>query len=165
MLITLVVARAKNGVIGAEGRLPWRLPADLRHFRRLTWGKPVVMGRRTFESIGRPLPGRHNIVLTRDVDWSAPGVTVAHGWPGAKAAAGEAEELMVIGGAEIYRLAWAEAQRAHVTHVDAAPAGDVRIPAFGPAEWVEVWCEPHPAEDGQPAFALTTLERRAAAPG
>ncbi len=160
MLITLVVARAKNGVIGADGRLPWRLPADLRHFRRLTWGKPVVMGRRTFESIGRALPGRRNIVMTRDLEWRAPDVVPAYGWAGAKAAAGDAEELMVIGGAEIYRLAWPEAGRAHVTHVDASPAGDTRIPAFGPAEWIETWCEPHPAENGQPAFALTTLERR-----
>jgi dihydrofolate reductase len=162
--ITLIVARAKNGVIGRDGGMPWRLPADLRRFKALTVGKPVVMGRKTFESIGKPLPGRHNIVLTRQAGWAAPGVTVVPNLAEAVVAAGldprVRAEVMIIGGAEIYALALPVATRVELTEVDAAPDGDTILPAFDPARWQEVAREAHPPADGQPGFAYVTLERR-----
>jgi len=162
--ITLVVARAKNGVIGVDGALPWHLPADLKRFKAITVGKPVVMGRKTFESIGKPLPGRQNIVMTRRADWTAPGVTVVPNLAEAVAAAGldprVRGDLMIIGGAEIYALALPVATRIELTEVDAAPAGDTILPPFDPARWREVARVAHPAEDGRPGFAFVTLERR-----
>lgn len=163
--LVLVVARARNGVIGRDGALPWHLPADLRRFKRITVGKPVIMGRKTFESIGRPLPGRHNIVLTRDAGWDAAGVTVAANLAEAIAAAGldpraRADEIMVIGGAQIYAEALPSATRIEVTEVDADPAGDTMLPAFDPARWREEAREAHPALDGAPGFAFVTLVRR-----
>lgn len=162
--ISFVVARADNGVIGRDNGLPWHLPADLRHFKRLTVGKPVVMGRRTFESIGKPLPGRHNIVLTRDPDWRAEGVTVVPNLAEAIAAAGldpktRAEEVMIIGGATIYAEALPVATRVHLTEVHAAPDGDTILPAFDPDRWRETAREDHPAEEGHPAYSFVTLER------
>jgi dihydrofolate reductase len=162
--ITLIVARAKNGVIGRDGGMPWHLPADLRRFKALTVGKPVVMGRKTFQSIGKPLPGRHNIVLTRQAGWAAPGVTVVPNLAEAVVAAGldprVRAEIMIIGGAEIYALALPVATRVELTEVDAAPDGDTTLPAFDPARWQEVAREAHPPADGQPGFAYVTLERR-----
>src|SRR5580700_448820 len=108
---------AQNGVIGRGNRLPWRLPEDLRRFKASTMGKPILMGRKTFESIGHPLAGRLNIVLTRDAHWSATGVAVVHTVEAALAAAGDAGELMVIGGAEIYQLVMPFARRIYLTHV------------------------------------------------
>jgi dihydrofolate reductase len=162
--ITLVVARAKNGVIGWQGGLPWHLPADLKRFKAITVGKPVVMGRKTFESIGRPLPGRHNIVLTRAADWQAEGVTVVPNLAEAVAAAGldprTRGDLMIIGGAEIYALALPVATRIEVTEVDAEPQGDTFLPAFDPARWAEIARVTHPPEGDRPGFAFVTLERR-----
>jgi dihydrofolate reductase len=162
--VTIVVARAKNGVIGNQGALPWHLPADLKRFKAITVGKPVVMGRKTFESIGKPLPGRHNIVLTRRADWQAAGVTVVPNLAEAVAAAGldprVRGDLMIIGGAEIYALALPVTTRIELTEVDAAPAGDTILPPFDPARWREVARVAHPAEDGRPGFAFVTLERR-----
>lgn len=148
-LITLVVALAANGVIGREGALPWRLPEDLRRFKAATLGKPVIMGRRTFESIGRALPGRHNIVLTRRADWRPPdpAVTVVDDWSAALRAAGEAREVMVIGGAEIYALALPYARRLLLTRVQARIEGDVRFPTIDPAEWQSSASEAFPADD------------------
>jgi dihydrofolate reductase len=162
--ICFVVARADNGVIGRDNALPWHLPADLRHFKRLTVGKPVVMGRRTFDSIGKPLPGRHNIVLTRDPDWRAEGVTVVPNLAEAIAAAGldpktRAEEVMIIGGAAVYAEALPIATRIYLTEVHAAPEGDTVLPPFEPARWRETAREDHPAEEGQPAYSFVTLER------
>lgn len=163
-VISFVVARADNGVIGRDNALPWHLPADLRHFKRLTVGKPVVMGRRTFESIGRPLPGRHNIVLTRDPAWRAEGVTVVANLAEAIAAAGlapqtRADEVMIVGGAAIYAEALPIATRVYLTEIHAAPEGDTRLPAFDPTRWREVEREDHAAEDGRPAYSFVTLER------
>lgn len=162
--ITLVVARARNGVIGNAGALPWQLPADLRHFKAITIGKPVVMGRKTFESIGRPLPGRHNIVLTRQPGWQAPGVSVAANLTDAMVAAGmdprPRGDVMIIGGAEIYALALPVATRVELTEVDAEPVGDTVLPAFDAHAWREVARNPHAAADGRPAFAFVTLQRR-----
>lgn len=163
MILTLVVARAANGVIGRAGGLPWHLPADLRHFKRLTVGKPVVMGRRTFESIGKPLPGRQNIVLTRG-NWTAVGVTVVPNLAEAVAAAGlqqaaRPDEVMIIGGAAVYAEALPSARRVHLTEVHAAPDGDTLLPPFDPAAWRETAREDHPAEGEASAYSFVTLDR------
>ena len=163
--LVLIVARAKNGVIGKDGALPWHLPDDLKRFKRMTVGKPVIMGRKTFDSIGKPLPGRHNIVLTRDPGWQAAGVTVAPNLAEAIAAAGldpraRADEVMVIGGAQIYAEALPSATRIEVTEVDAEPDGDTVLPAFDRARWREVAREAYPAGDSAPGFAFVTLVRR-----
>jgi dihydrofolate reductase len=164
MELVLVVARARNGVIGNKGALPWHLPADLKRFKVMTVGKPVIMGRKTFESIGRPLPGRHNIVLTRDADWRAAGATVVPNLAEAIAAAGldpraRAEAIMVIGGAQIYAEALPSATRIELTEVDAAPDGDTTLPAFDPVRWREVARETHPADGEAPGFSFVTLVR------
>ena len=162
--VVLVVARADNGVIGKDGGMPWHLPADLKRFKRMTVGRPVIMGRKTFESIGRPLPGRQNIVLTRSEDWRAEGVTVVGNLAEAVAAAGldpraRAKELMVIGGAEIYRQALPSATRIELTEVHAEPDGDTRFPDLDMREWTESARERHEGEEGQPAYSFVTLER------
>ncbi len=159
-LISLVVAVAENGVIGDRGGLPWHLPADLGHFKRLTMGKPVLMGRKTFESIGRPLPGRRNIVITRQPDWRRAGVLVAHSFDEAVRLAGPAPEVMVIGGAQVYAEALSQAQRIHLTRVHARPAGDTRFPDIDDGQWEEIASRHHPAEGDLPACTFVTLERR-----
>ena len=138
--ITLVAAVADNGVIGAEGGMPWHLPADLAHFKQLTLGKPVLMGRLTWEAIGKPLPGRTNLVLTRDAAWQADGATRVASLDEALKVAGEAAagELVVIGGAEVYRQALPHAQRIYLTRVHAEPWGDTLFPELEPEEWSEV---------------------------
>ena len=159
--LELVVAAARNGVIGRDNGLPWRLPADLAHFKRLTLGHPILMGRRTWDSIGRPLPGRLNLVLTRDPSFQAAGASVVHSLAEARAAAGGAERLMVIGGAELYRACLDAADVVHLTEVDAEPEGDVYFPPFDEADWREVRREAHPAgEDDEYAFVFRVLERR-----
>ncbi len=165
--IVLVVARGENGVIGVDGALPWHLSEDLKRFKRLTTGKPIVMGRKTYDSIGRPLPGRHNIVLTRDPAWQAAGVTTAPNFAEAVAAAGldprtRSDAIMVIGGAEIYRQTLPMATRIELTEVAASPAGDAHFPVLDPAEWQESAREDHPAQDGQPAYSFVTYLRRPA---
>ena len=160
--VVFVVARAQSGVIGRDNALPWHLPDDLRRFKALTLGKPVLMGRRTFESIGRPLPGRHNIVLTRDPRWSAPGVTVVRSLDEALAAAGDAPEIMVIGGADLYRQALPLARRIELTEVESDLDGDVHLAAFPSSEWRESAREAHAADDRHALpFSFVTLERRA----
>ncbi|WP_310497541.1 dihydrofolate reductase [Sandarakinorhabdus sp.] len=163
--VVLVVARAKNGVIGKDGALPWHLPEDLKRFKRMTVGKPVIMGRKTFESIGKPLPGRQNIVMTRDSAWTAPGVTVAANLAEAVAAAGldpraRADGIMVIGGAQVYALAMPVATRIELTEVDAEPQGDTVLPAFDAARWQEIARETHGPEGDRPGYAFVTLTRR-----
>lgn len=158
--ITLLAAIARNGVIGRDNALIWRLRSDLRRFKALTLGKPLLMGRKTYASIGRPLPGRRILVLTRDPTFSAPDVTVVHDWAGTLAAAGAAEELMVAGGGEIYALALPHADRIHLTEVDLAPDGDTRFPDFDRQAFREVHREAHPAgEQDESAFAFVDLER------
>lgn len=155
--LVLVYARAANGVIGREGRLPWHLPADLRRFKALTMGKPMIMGRKTFESFPSPLPGRRHIVLTRDVAWQAEGAEVAHSVDEALARAGSGE-IAVIGGAEICALLLGKASRVELTEIHADYEGDTAIPPLGP-EWREVAREEHPAQDARPAYAFVTLVR------
>ncbi|MGY2735000.1 dihydrofolate reductase [Sphingomonas sp. UYP23] len=155
-MITLYLARADNGVIGVAGKLPWHLPADLRRFKALTMGKPMVMGRKTFESFPAPLPGRRHIVLTRDAGWSAPGAEVAHSIEAALALAGDGD-VAVIGGAEIFALLLPRAESIELTEVHVSPVGDAIVPTF--AGWQEVARESHPAEGARPAYAFVTLTK------
>jgi dihydrofolate reductase len=156
--IVFHLARAANGVIGGEGTIPWRIPGEQRRFKAMTMGKPMIMGRKTFESFPAPLPGRRHIVLTRDPDWSAPGAEVAHTPDGAIALAG-GEEVSVIGGAEIFALFLERADRVELTHVEAAPEGDAIVPPFDSAQWREIAREDHESEAGHPAYSFVTLER------
>jgi dihydrofolate reductase len=156
--IIAVVARADNGVIGRDGRLPWHIPADLRHFKVVTAGLPMIMGRRTFESLPGLLPGRPHIVLTRDAGWRAGGAAVAHDVDGALAHAGQGD-VAVIGGAEVLALFAARVTRVELTEVHAAPEGDTVLPPFG-ADWREQARAEHPAEEGRPALSFVTLVRR-----
>jgi len=160
MRISLVAAVASNGVIGQGNRLPWRLPADLRHFRALTIGKPVIMGRRTFESLGLPLPDRRNIVVTRQRLQFA-GCQVAGSPDEALRLAAPAQEVMVIGGADLYAQYLPAAQRMYLTLVRQAFAGDRRFPAYAATEWHEIAREDHAADAQNPhAFSFVTLERK-----
>lgn len=150
-MITFHLARADNGVIGVDGRLPWHLPADLKRFKAQTLGRPMIMGRKTFDSFPAPLPGRRHIVLTRDRAWSATGAEVAHDPAAALALAGG--DAAVIGGAEIFALFTPD--RIELTEVHVEAVGDTRVPDF--AGWREVAREDHPAADGRPAYSFVTL--------
>jgi dihydrofolate reductase len=169
-LVSLVVAMTEQGVIGRDNALPWRLPADLRRFKALTIGKPVLMGRKTFESIGRPLPARENMVLTRAAEFPHAGVTVVHTLAQAFARAGERPELMVIGGAQVFQLALPYTDRIYLTRVHSDTPGDICFPVIDPADWREAQREEHVA-DAQHAYAMTFLmlirtgEGRSAADG
>jgi dihydrofolate reductase len=160
VILTLIVAVADNGVIGRQNELPWRLPEDLKRFKALTMGKPIVMGRKTFDSIGKPLPGRTNIVITRQADLSLPGCVVVDSLAAALTAAGKVDEVMVIGGGEIYRQALPQADRVHQTEVHAAIDGDARFPALNAQQWHEIAREDY-AEDERHAhaYSFVTLER------
>jgi dihydrofolate reductase len=164
--ISLVVARARDSAIGRRGALPWHISEDLKHFKRLTVGKPVVMGRKTFESIGRPLPGRHNIVVTRNQTWRAEGVTVATNLAEAIAAAGldpkvRAPDIMIIGGGEIYAQALLFADRVYVTEVAiVVPDADAHFPTLDPVQWYETSREAYNAQGDTPAFSFVCFERR-----
>lgn len=157
--IVFVLARARNGVIGREGTLPWYLPADFKHFKAATQGAPMLMGRKTFESLPGLLPGRRHIVLTRDPDWQKEGAEIVRSADEAIATAGS-DRLSVIGGAEIYALMLPHADRIELTEVDAEPAGETVVPAFDSETWREVAREVHPAVEGRPGFAFVTLVRR-----
>ncbi|MFA6311437.1 MAG: dihydrofolate reductase [Sterolibacterium sp.] len=159
--ITLIAAVAKNRVIGAGNTLPWRLPEDLKRFKALTLGHPIVMGRKTWESLGRPLPGRTNIVVSRNGDFAAVGAqrvgSVAEALT--VAAATGSDEVFIIGGAEIYRQALPFAQRLQLTEIDRDFAGDVHFPAVDPALWRETAREPHQSGAGFD-YAFVTYERQ-----
>jgi dihydrofolate reductase len=168
--IVLIAAVATNGVIGQCGQLPWRLKSDLLHFRRLTMGKPVVMGRRTYLSIGKPLAGRTNVVVSGDPNFSAPGVIAAANIQAALAVARgdalrrESDEIVVIGGAQIYRHTMDIADRLVITGVHLQAAGDVRFPSIDANVWTEVSCTEHAAAPGDDAsFTIRVYERRSAA--
>nr|WP_295372670.1 dihydrofolate reductase [uncultured Sphingosinicella sp.] len=157
--ITLVVARAENGVIGRNGTLPWHIPADLKHFKAVTLGTPMTMGRKTFESLPGLLPGRRHIVLTRDPDWRAEGAEVAGTVAEALSAAAESR-VSIIGGAEIFRLFEDEATAVELTEIHADIEGDTFLPPFDSAAWQEVSREHHPAENNRPAYSFVRLVRR-----
>lgn len=145
--LSLIVAMSQNRVIGRAGGLPWRLSADLQRFKSLTMGHHLVMGRKTFDSIGRALPGRTSIVITRQTAWQPPaGVLVAHDLAAALALAATDEELFVIGGGEIYRLALPQAERLYLTLVEAEIDGDTFFPEFAPSQWSLASDTPHPAD-------------------
>ena len=163
------VARGANGVIGVGGALPWRLKSDLALFKTLTLGKPVIMGRKTWDSLPRrPLPGRANIVLSRDGTFEPKGALVCEGFSEAQLLAREQAEddgeteFCVIGGAELFAIALPKAKRIYLTEVDASPEGDVRFPDFDETAWTEVRREAHPAgPDDDHAFVFRVLEHRA----
>jgi dihydrofolate reductase len=157
--IVLVVARADNGVIGRDGKLPWHLPADLKHFKAVTAGTPMIMGRRTFESLPGLLPGRRHIVITRDPAWRAEGAETAHSPEEAARLAG-GERISIIGGAEIFAAFADRATAWELTEVHAAIDGDTIMPAPDEDAWREVRRERHAAENGRPAFSFVRLERK-----
>ncbi|MDX1610097.1 MAG: type 3 dihydrofolate reductase [Halofilum sp. (in: g-proteobacteria)] len=154
--ISLIAAMDRNRVIGLDGKLPWHLPADLQWFKRCTMGKPILMGRHTWNSIGRPLPGRRNIVLTSDQDFSAEGATVVHSLEEALEAAGDAEEVMVIGGGVLFSETIAIANRLYLTVVDGEFAGDTWFPFFASDDWEETFSETHEPDENN-AFRYTFL--------
>ena len=161
MRVTVIAALGRNGVIGIGNRMPWHISEDLKRFKGLTMGHPVVMGRKTFESIGKPLPGRKNIVITRSREFGAPGCTVVHSMEEALAAADGATEVFVIGGAEIYSLALPLADRLELTDVDVAIDGDTYFPEFERSAWREVSRESRSTESPERLrYDFVTYERR-----
>lgn len=164
--VSLIVAMAKNRVIGANNQLPWHLPADLKHFKATTMAKPIVMGRKTWESIGRPLPGRFNIVISRQQDYVAEGAVVVGDLADAlvlarrEAASAGLNEVFIIGGETIYRQALAEVARMYITEVDIEPDGDAWFPEIALEEWQEVSRECYPVTpDEKLGYCLVTLQR------
>ena len=137
MTISLIVAVAKNNAIGKDGKLPWHLPNDMKHFKNVTWGMPILMGRKTFESLGKALPGRKNIVITRQLTWKAEGAIAVKNMQDALFVAKEtdAKEVMVIGGGEIYKMLFEKARRIYMTRVEAEPEADTFFPSLKPEEW------------------------------
>lgn len=167
-IIALIAGVAENGVIGAGGTLPWRMPSDLKNFRRLTMGKPIIMGRKTFASLKKPLDGRTNIVVTRDSLFEAEGVTTVNSLADALVVArviartSGADEVMVIGGSEIFAAALPYVNRVYLTKIAGSPAGDVFLPPLPPEDWKEVSVEPLPkGERDEYSAALHVLERTA----
>ncbi len=156
--LSLIVAVARNGVIGKDNRLPWHIPEDLKRFRALTMGHHIIMGRRTWESIGRPLPGRTSVVITRDADYTASGAQVVHSLTEAVAGCAGDAEAFVIGGAEIYREALPHADRVYLTEVMADYPGDVSFPALGP-EWREISRHEPTRAPGEVRVAYKVFER------
>ncbi|WP_434430128.1 type 3 dihydrofolate reductase [Aeromonas veronii] len=163
MKISMIAAMAHDRVIGKDNQMPWHLPADLAHFKRVTLGKPVLMGRKTFESIGRPLPGRHNLVISRNPDYQAEGIEVVGSVEAALAllAGSSVEELMVIGGGHLYAEMLLSADCLYLTRIDLAVEGDTRFPAFDDGQWQRIECESHPADEKNPhPYSFETWQRR-----
>lgn len=158
-LIRFVVAYAANRVIGKDNDLPWRLPSDLAHFKRVTMGQPIIMGRRTWESLGRPLPGRRNLVITRQADYAATGAEVTPSLDAALAACAQEPIACVIGGAEIFQAALPLADEIIATEIQTSPDGDVFFPPLPDSDWQEVSREPQPPENGL-HFDFVTYRRR-----
>jgi len=144
---SLIVARAANGIIGKDNGMPWHLPADLAHFKRTTMGRPVIMGRRTWESIGRPLPGRRNVVVTRNTGFLAPGAEVVGSLEDAWRVLADADEVFVIGGGQLYAETLPGADRVYVTEIGKAIEGDTRFPDLDPSEWRETVLGEHAPDD------------------
>jgi dihydrofolate reductase len=157
--LVLIAAVARNGVIGTDNRLPWHLPEDLRHFKAVTLGHPIVMGRKTWESLGRPLPGRRNLVISRNPDYAAAGAEVFPGLEAALAACPADAPAFLIGGAELYRLGLPLADEMRLTEVDLDVAGDAHFPDFDRDAWTELAREPKVSANGI-GFAFVTYRRR-----
>lgn len=163
MKISMIAAMAHDRVIGKDNQMPWHLPADLAHFKRVTLGKPVLMGRKTFESIGRPLPGRRNLVISRNPDYQVEGIEVVGSVEAVLAllAGSSVEELMVIGGGHLYAEMLPSADCLYLTRIDLAVEGDTRFPAFDDGQWQRVDCESHPADERNPhPYSFETWLRR-----
>lgn len=160
-ILSLIWGQDRNGLIGRDHALPWKLPADMAWFRRQTMGKPILMGRKTYDSIGRPLPGRTNLILTRQHNLQIEGCTIVHSLDEAIAALPEASEIMVMGGAEIYKLLLERADRLYITEIDAAFEGDTWFPPFDRSSWRETFREPHaPDELNRWSYRFLILERQ-----
>ena len=160
-MISIIVAASTNNVIGVQGELPWKISDDLKRFKQLTMGKPIVMGRLTWESIGRPLPGRQNIVITRRADYQADGCDVVDSPAAALAVAGDVEEIMIIGGGQIYDLFLPKTNRLYMTRVHTEIAGDAFFPEINASDWQLVGSEAHAAGGAnQFAFEFRTYERK-----
>ncbi|MHB1667537.1 MAG: dihydrofolate reductase [Thiomonas sp.] len=159
--VAIIAAVAHNQVIGRGHALIWHLPADLAHFKRVTLGHPILMGRKTWESIGRPLPGRRNVVISRDADFIAPGAETSTSLSDAMSICAEAPEVFIVGGAKIYAQAIPLAQQLWLTEIHAEPQGDVYFPAWNRDAFVEVSRDPHPAQGNLPAFDFVLYERKA----
>ncbi len=163
MFVSCIAAMAKGNVIGFENNMPWHLPADLKHFKSITLSKPVIMGRKTFESIGKPLPGRKNIVVTRNADWKFEGIDVVHSLKKALQLAGQSgdddQEIMVIGGGQIYREAMPVAGRLYITEIDLETKGDAFFPEIDKSIWAEMSRVHHECAGDYPAHSFVTYER------
>lgn len=161
MKISMIAAMAHNRVIGLDNKMPWHIPADLKFFRKMTSGKPVIMGRKTYESIGKPLPKRHNIVLTRSSDFSPEGVTVVHDMDSALAAAGDVEEVVIMGGGNIYQQFLPKASILYLTFIDLDTPGDTHFIDYKTkGQWQQVWQQCHSKDEGHPHdFEFVRLER------
>lgn len=163
MMISMIAAMAHDRVIGLDNQMPWHLPADLAHFKRVTLGKPVLMGRKTFESIGRPLPGRRNLVISRNPDYRADGVEVIDSVDAALAllAGSDVTELMVIGGGHLYGQLLPRADRLYLTRIDLAVEGDTRFPVFDEGDWSCIERESHQPDEKNPhPYRFETWQRR-----
>ncbi|MDQ6992617.1 MAG: type 3 dihydrofolate reductase [Mariprofundus sp.] len=160
-LISLIWAMDENRLIGSNNALPWRLPADMAWFKKNTLAKPILMGRKTYDSIGRPLPGRTNLILSKQADLKVEGCSVIHHLDAAKTMVGDAEEIMVMGGAEIYKLLLPYADRLYITEIATACQGDSWFPAFDRSEWQPLFTESHPVDDRNIyPYSFTILERK-----
>ncbi|WP_262691154.1 dihydrofolate reductase [Kordiimonas aestuarii] len=159
-MISMIVAMAENRAIGKGNALPWHLPADLKHFKSVTMGKPMIMGRKTFDSIGRPLPGRRTIVVTRDAGWHRDGVDVAYTLERAIELAETVNEVMIVGGAQIYQQALPHADRLYVTEVSIEADGDAFFPAFSKEDWQETDRQDFAAEGDTPAYSFVIYDRQ-----
>ena len=160
MIISIIAAMGKNRVIGKNNSLPWKLPADMKHFQDLTTGKPVIMGRKTFESIGKPLPNRKNIIMTKDQNYKAESYIVVHSIEEALKVA-ENDEVMVIGGAQIYKEFLPRANKMHLTLIDADFEGDAYFPEYKIEEWEEIAYEEHERDaKNQYNYVFLTLKRK-----
>lgn len=160
MLLSIIVAMDRKGVIGMENKLPWRLSADLKNFKKITMGKPIVMGRKTHESIGRILPGRENVVITRDTSYMAKDCTVLHSLECAYAKYKQLDEIMIMGGAELYSQTLEQSDRIYLTEVHADCEGDTFFPVFDRSEWKEVQRQDHRADEmNEFDYSFVVLER------
>jgi dihydrofolate reductase len=164
--LAMIAALAANRVIGLDNQMPWHLPADLKHFKAMTLGKPIIMGRKTWDSLGRPLPGRLNLVVSRQPDLQLEGAETFTSLDDAVRRAEQwareqgADELMLIGGAQLYGQGLGRAQRLYLTRIDANPDGDTFFPAFSESEWQRTDCQPHPAAGEAPAHSFEIWQRR-----
>ena len=164
--LAMIAALAENHVIGLDNAMPWHLPADLKHFKAMTLGKPIIMGRKTWDSLGRPLPGRLNLVVSRQPDLQLDGAETFSSLEGALQRADAwareqgVDEVMLIGGAQLYAQALERAQRLYLTRIEASPEGDAFFPAFDEARWKRIDSQAHPAEGEAPAFRFETWLRR-----